>query len=84
MSQRIKFDWSLTAEELTNCKAGSALAEKLINSYGNDPDYILREDTAKIFHTMVTKNQHATPAGKGFLAKINFALAEHIRSASMH
>lgn len=78
MSYRNTFSWSLTAEELTNCTAGTLLAEKIVDAFSGDPNYILRTDIACIFHTMVLNNHHATPAGKSFIAKINFMLNQHV------
>lgn len=77
MSQSIKFDWTLTAEELTNCVAGTALAEQLIHELSREPEYILRPDIASIFHSIISKGHLHTEAAKGFISKMNFAIRQY-------
>ncbi|MEO3879256.1 hypothetical protein [Rheinheimera fenheensis] len=70
----IHIEWNLKPEELNSCAAGSALAERLINSLAADTDFHCRKDFIGIVMMMCASDGYKTKAGEGFIAKINFVL----------
>ncbi|MDP2715550.1 hypothetical protein [Rheinheimera sp.] len=74
MSNNIQIEWNLKPEELNSCAAGSALAERLINSLAANADFHCRKDLVGIVMMMCASGGINTKAGEGFMAKVNFVM----------